>query len=1249
MIFFYPEELPVVALKDSICEAISDHQVVVVAGDTGSGKTTQLPKFCLELFGDDPGLIGCTQPRRIAATSVSSRVAEELSDTGSLVGYKIRFYDRTSDSTRIKFMTDGVLLAETRTDPLLKKYKVIILDEAHERSLNIDFLLGYIKRILPQRPDLKVIITSATIDTEAFAAHFDNAPVVQVSGRTYPVEVSYRPPEDDETGENYVEHCAKAIIDVYHNRKPGDILAFLPTEKDIRACCEFLEGQVGQAAILPLYGRLPAGEQKRIFQQRNATKIVVATNVAETSLTVPGIRYVVDSGLARMSYYNARAKTTSLPVRKISRASCDQRKGRCGRVGPGVCIRLYEQEDYNGRDEYTLPEIKRSNLAEVILKMISLNLGKPEEFPFIDPPFHGAIRDGYRLLFELRAITADNRLTSDGHLMSRLPIDPCIARVLIEANRENCLEEITVIAAALAIQDPKVRPAESENKADAAHQLYHHPHSDFMVFLNLWNHFHSEVGSSKSWSKLKKYCKKQYLSFQRMREWFDLHDQLVRLTKQLKDFSFNSKESSYQQIHKALCSGYLRNIATHKKGKIYQNSSNQELMIFPGSPQFNSNPKWMVCSSFLETNRLYGLTVADIDPDWLETLGSHLVKYSWSNPRYSKKSGQIIADEKVSLFGLILVTSRVVNFPKRAKKNRAEARDIFIQEALLAGELVGNYRFLDENLTLINKWRDEEDKIRNTSIVVDDSSFYQFYADRLPEDVYDRPTLNRFLKRKGHPALIMKDEDIVNVAPDQSKLAGFPDSVHTGSQEIRVDYSFSPGEDNDGVTFLIPAMAVQHQSEHFFQWLVPGLLHEKITYLLKGLPKKLRKHLVPVNVAADRIHDELSMYNGSLLNSMESAVHKLYRIQVNRSDWPSDFPPHLTPRYQLIDDKGDELCSGRDIKTLIDEFAHLGGGSRVSSADLSVKNPLIDRYSEKHFSSYDFEDLPAALPLHSNTNETVGFIYPYLEPVPEKGAVKIEFHQDRNEAARLNVAGVEFFYRLHFSSEYKSVKKYISSLLTAPSFKSLISQGLTKKQLQDDLISYIIRSLFVSIDGTIPDKASFTDEVKRIKSEGFYKKGQQIADGGAQLIRQKVDVHKHLAHFVALDKRKSSFTAEKVEQFQHLLNGILPPSYFSDHIDRDVDSTSRQLQCLKLRLERFYANPLKDSEKEKLLQPYLRNYTELIQKKDELGDEAAPLLSEYKKLIDEYRISLFAPEIKTRFPVSPKRLLKHKKLIDSKC
>lgn len=531
MFIEYPKDLPVAASKDEIREAIIRHQVVIVAGDTGSGKTTQIPKICLELFPDSTLLIGCTQPRRIAASSVSGRVSEELGSLGDIVGYKIRFHDYTNENTRIKFMTDGVLLAESRNDPLLKKYNVIVLDEAHERSLNIDFLLGYLKKILPKRPDLKLIVTSATIDTEAFAKHFDNAPVVSVSGRTYPVSVRYSPVMDDEIqdDENYVERCAEAILKIFDYESPGDILAFLPTEKDIRACCSLVAKKAQGAIVLPMFGRLQSADQRRIFQHHPSPKIVIATNVAETSITVPGIRYVVDSGLARMSFYNARAKTTSLPIHRISRASCDQRKGRCGRIGPGICVRLFSEEDYNNRDEFTSPEITRANLAEVILQMVSLKLGRPDEFPFIDPPHRNAIRDGYKLLQELGAISDGNTLTASGKIMAHLPIDPCISRILLEGRTENCLTEVKIIASALAIQDPRIRPAEKEKEADLAHRQFAHKHSDFITLLNIWNHFQDDQGANRSWSRLKKYCKKHYLSFQRMREWMDLHEQLSRI------------------------------------------------------------------------------------------------------------------------------------------------------------------------------------------------------------------------------------------------------------------------------------------------------------------------------------------------------------------------------------------------------------------------------------------------------------------------------------------------------------------------------------------------------------------------------------------------------------------------------------------------------------------------------------------------------------------------------------------------
>ncbi|MBU0961352.1 MAG: ATP-dependent RNA helicase HrpA, partial [Proteobacteria bacterium] len=685
MQFDYPTELPIVFYRQSFLELFQKYQVIIVSGETGSGKTTQLPKFCLESFPDSTLLIGCTQPRRVAATSVASRVAEELKQHADLVGYKIRFHDKTSKDTRIKFMTDGVLLAETRQDPLLRRYNVIIIDEAHERSLNIDFLLGYLKKLLPRRPDLKLIITSATIDTKIFSRHFDNAPVLNVEGRSFPVEIRYQPPAETEEkdGFSYVEHCVEAIVQLHHREPSRDTLIFLPTEKDIRECCALLENRLSASLILPMFGKLQAADQQKIFRASKLTKIVVATNVAETSITVPGIRYVIDTGLARISQYNVRARTTSLPITRVSQASADQRKGRCGRVGPGICIRLYSEEDYLGRDQYTLPEIKRSNLAEVILQMIAMDLGSPLDFPFIEPPHSGAIRDGYALLNELCALDSENKLSKIGTLMARLPIDPPISRILIAARENNCVREIKIIAPALAIQDPRVRPADRESEADSAHKKFAHPQSDFLTLLNIWDLFHSVQDKVRSWNRLKKFCVSHFLSFQRMREWIDLHDQLASILNREKGFTENTAPASYQAIHKSLCTGFLRNIGLKKEKKLYQGAGNKELMVFPGSHQFHSSGKWIIAASFLETNRLYALTVANIDPEWLIETASHLYRRSWSNPRWQKKSGQVVADEKISLFGLILSADRMVNFGRTSQKNQEEARQIFIQHGLL--------------------------------------------------------------------------------------------------------------------------------------------------------------------------------------------------------------------------------------------------------------------------------------------------------------------------------------------------------------------------------------------------------------------------------------------------------------------------------------------------------------------------------------------------------------------------------------
>ena len=1248
MNFSYPEELPISAHRKKIHDALESHQVLIISGDTGSGKTTQIPKICLELTGREGGRIGCTQPRRIAASSVADRVAEELGQQGSLVGYKIRFHDYTTPATRIKFMTDGVLLAETKSDPLLKSYAVIILDEAHERSLNIDFLLGYLKKILPKRPDLKLVITSATIDTEAFSTHFNNAPVIAVSGRTYPVDIHYRPQDGDGEGGSYVEHCAETIAEIRKHHPPGDILAFLPTEKDIRTCCDLLTSLVKDTVILPLFGRLQSGDQRRIFQRHHQPKIVVATNVAETSITVPGIRYVVDSGLARLSYYNARAKTTSLPVQKISRAACDQRKGRCGRIGPGICFRLYEEEDYLGREEFTLPEIKRANLADVILQMIRLQLGRPDDFPFIDPPLRSAIRDGYALLFELGAIDGANRLTQTGSIMAGLPIDPCISRILIEAGRERCVREIKIIASALAIQDPRVRPAEKEKVADEAHKQFAHPHSDFMAYLNLWEHFHQTHGENWSWTKLKNYCKSHYLSFQRMREWMDLHDQLGRVIQGSSAFEENQDTPSYQQIHRSLASGFLRNIAVRKQGKLYQNGLNQELMIFPGSHQFLTGGRWIMAATFLETNRLYGLTVATIEPDWLETLAQHLVKYSWSEARWNKKSGQVVAEERVSLFGLVIVAGRTVNYPKRSSANIDEARKIFIQNALIEGNLGGRYPFLEHNNQLIDMWRKEEDKLRSTSILHDDSVFFAFYQERLPSFVCDRPTLNRHLKKNGDRTLHMQEDDILLQRPDEHALADFPNTIHAGSLELQVEYHFAPGASDDGLTIRIPALSAEVLNPTVFEWLVPGLLQEKITVLFKGLPKRLRKHLVPVNVAVDRVMDDITFAKGSLLHTLESAVHKLYRIQIKRSDWPADLPAHLTPRYLLFAGDGSEICSGRSLPELIEKVRQTNTQDGPALRPVSrQQNSLVEKWRSVSTRNYAFDDLPDRVQLAGPKGEFAGFLFPMLVVKPGQGEVGVEFSEDPELARQENKIGVEQLYRFQFADGYKSLKKYTSSLFSGPSVKLFLSTGITGKSAQEQFLGFILRSLFPSIDGTIPSRKVFETETADVRQKGLYKEGQEIADAAIQILRRRGEVHKRLQHFCALDHRGILFTREKREGFTALLEDIVSSDYFASHTRKDIDDTLRQLKCLELRMERFHTNPLKDSEKMKQLEPHLNSLKRLSQKNGELSQEALRELRQYKFLIDEFRISLFSPEIGTRTPVSAKKLQKQLQAVEA--
>jgi ATP-dependent helicase HrpA len=826
----YNDALPILSKKNDIIDSISNNPVVIISGETGSGKTTQIPKFCLAAGCGIDGKIGCTQPRRIAAMTVSKRIAEEFGEAlGKSVGYKIRFKDKTSPNAFIKIMTDGILLAETQNDPYLTEYDTIIVDEAHERSLNIDFILGILKTLLKKRKDLKVVITSATIDTEKFSRAFDYAPVIEVSGRMYPVDVRYLPmdskfgTDDDQT---HVDMAVHAVDHLFKETHSGDMLVFMPTEQDIRETCELLKEKNNKnAMILPLFARLSASEQSRVFSRDLSRKIIVATNIAETSITIPGIKYVIDTGLARISRYTPRSRTTSLPVTAISKSSADQRKGRCGRIENGICIRLYSEEDFENRPLFTSPEILRANLAEVILRMISLKLGDISKFPFIDKPALKSIQDGFDLLYELGAIVLESKqkkkekqrfsLTEKGRLMAKMPVDPRLSRMLIEAQAEGCLESLIVIASALSIQDPRERPAEKAQEADQAQKMFCDPSSDFITLLNIWNKYHEVLTKEKTTGRIKKFCKTHYLSFRRMREWRDIHAQISevikehgpddkdktaiesRITKRALPVKQTRKNPMlktefgdlYTAIHKSLLSGLLSNIAMKKEKNIFQATKGKEVMIFPGSSLFNTAKEWIVASEMVETSRLFARTCANIDNAWLEKLGGNLCKYTYLDPHWERKRGEVVAYEQVTLFGLIIIPKRQVSY---GRINSDQATEIFIQSALVEGDVRDKFAFMIHNQNLIDNVKNMEDRIRRKDILVGEADLFDFYIKRL-KGCYDIRTLRRYLKQnKNDRFLRMKPQDITRYAPDEQELSLFPDRIELGDISLDCTYRFEP-------------------------------------------------------------------------------------------------------------------------------------------------------------------------------------------------------------------------------------------------------------------------------------------------------------------------------------------------------------------------------------------------------------------------------------------------------------------------
>ena len=1357
----YPAGLPIVEKREAIVQAIREHQVVVITGDTGSGKTTQIPKMCMEAGRGLRGKIGCTQPRRVAAVSVAKRVMEELGAEGEmLVGYQIRFQDRTSHKTRIKFMTDGILLAETQGDPLLSNYDTLSIDEAHERSLNIDFLLGILRQLLPRRQDLKVIITSATIDTEKFSQSFDHAPIIEVSGRMYPVEVWYRPidHELEDVGDiTYIDQAVSAVEELKKQRRQGDILIFMPTERDIRETQQRLEGrQYQRTVILPLFGRLTTDEQTRVFQSLSEQKIVVATNVAETSITIPGIKYVIDTGMARVSQYNARTRTQSLPIQSISQSSADQRKGRCGRVESGICIRLYAEEEYLEWPQFTLPEIKRSNLARVILQMVFLKLGNVAVFPFIDPPSPAAIKDGYGALRELEALDAQNQLSDVGMMMARLPLDPRIARMLIEAKKEGVIREVAVIAAALSVQDPRERPMELEAKADEMHSRFKEPKSDFLTFLKIWNDYHETWEKFKTQNQMRKFCKTHFLSFNRMREWQDIHEQILTILDELGEYlsvgrqiglgdKRTGRQASprppvppspvFEAIHLSVLSGLLSHVALRieenpKEKNLYRTSRGREVMIFPGSGQFGQAGQWIVAAELVRTSRLFARVVATIQPEWLESLAANLCRKSYSDPHWEKDRGQVVALERVSLFGLIIVAGRKANYgPIRPD----EAREIFIRSALVENDIKEKFSFLEHNQRLITHIEEWEDKTRRRDMLVDDETLYQFYAERITEPISDVRTFIRWLKdRGGDTFLQMRPEDLLRIAPDEEAISQFPDTLRIGDIAFSLTYKFEPGHEEDGATLHIPAHLLTQISPQALEWLVPGLLPEKIALLLKGLPKAYRKQLIPLQQTAQVLCEQLMscskgadkifaakagdtsyaakggvashaakdadtfsasnsaskgsatscaakggnafssaltsaltsalkgaaalhaakgassassapfLYQGSLYEALERIIQKEYGLQIPRSAWSeADLPPHLRLRLAVLDPQGKVLGQGRELVSLIKTAPRQQEDNQWKDA--------CRKWERDSLTNWDFENLPKEILLNpGSTGETAPprLAYPGLvaakDAVLDNDSVSIRLFPTQQMAARATRKGLLTLYAIQYKGDLKQLKK---------NWELPMPQGLsaTWKRFHQDfgdrqafhevLFTRILQGIFPVQDGRIPAKKEFYDQLEQVRGR-LALKGRQIMEKIQDLLMDWQTTLDIVARFRRLAVGNSLLN-QLLKEIDAEVSLLLPSDFLTSYAMDRLTEIPRYLKAIRIRAERAYASPQKDQAKAQQLTTHLARLKGAMETLDHgASPQKAEQIEEYRWMIEEFKISTFAPEVGTAYPVSAKRLEK---------
>ncbi|MDA8126416.1 MAG: ATP-dependent RNA helicase HrpA [Deltaproteobacteria bacterium] len=1233
----YPLALPILDRKEEIIEAIRNHPVVIVTGETGSGKTTQLPKLCLEAGRGLTGLIACTQPRRIAATTVAMRIAEELGEEiGQSVGYKIRFDERTRREAYIKVMTDGILLMETQRDPLLRAYDTVIVDEAHERSLNIDFILGILKTILPRRRDLRVIITSATIDTEKFSKAFNDAPIIEVSGRLYPVELRYRPidPQLEETGElTHVEAAVRAVDELVERREGGDILIFMPTEQDIRETCALLTGRFREAAILPLFSRLTTGEQQRVFSSLSVRKIVVATNVAETSITIPGIRYVIDTGLARISQYNPRSRTAGLPVRAISRSSADQRKGRCGRVQNGICIRLYSEEDYLGRPLYTPPEIVRANLAGVILRMLSLHLGDIEAFPFIDSPSAKSIRDGLDILLELGAIepgekhvrgtTPPWRLTERGRHMSRLPLDPRISRMILEAKQEGCLKEIVVIAAALSIQDPRERPAEKEAQADLAHKPFRDPASDFSGFLGLWRHCYGPDRSVKTQSGLRRFCRDHFLSYRRIREWKDIHDQIHQILSEQKLSAGHEASSAkeggefYAALHRSILSGFLGHIALKKEKNLYTATQGRQAMIFPGSGLFNRGGNWIVAAELVETSRLFARTVANIESAWLEELGGALCRRTYAAPHWEKDRGEVVASEQVTLFGLIIVSGRSVSF---GRIDPEAAAKIFVRAALIEGEVKRPLPFLTCNQRLIDSIAALEDKLRRRDLLTDEETLARFYEKRLP-GIFDIRTLQRLIRdRGGDDFLRMHAEDLLVKEPDADEIALFPEAVSAGGWNLGCIYRFEPGKPEDGVTLKIPVHAIPSVPAASLDWAVPGLLREKVSALLKGLPKEYRKQLMPLAQTAEIILREMER-EGFLLTSLGRFIYRRFGVDIPADRWPSEgMENHLKLRYAVVDEKDRELAAGRDIGILKQEFVAEGESQAFAEARKT--------WEKTGLTAWDFGDLPKRITLLGKAPHAP-VAFPALAETDS--GIAIRLFRSEADADLSHIRGVKALLSLRFRDELKHLRKGITP---SGDLKIWAAAFGGVKILESAVLEKIGHDLFVK---DIRNAAEFSSHADRVRPL-ILPRGQEVLKLLQPLLKALYEATEQLRALETANRSNRPLLAF-LATLREEITDLIPADFLIRYETERIGHISRYLRALTIRAERGAVHLEKALERGKEIRELTAWRQEMLLGLPPYASaEKRQALEEFRWLIEEYKISLFAQEIKTAGPISRKRI-----------